>query len=477
MQHKHWKSRTRMENSFLKGINHVHFIGINGSSMSGLAILLNERNIKVTGSDIEHTKSMQTLLSKGIHVYVPHDKNQVGNPDLIVFTAAISKNNEEYIYGLENNIPLMERAYLLSHLMDEHVHKVAISGAHGKTTATTLTAYLMENLGMDPTIHIGGEADFIGGSVKNSKSDYFVTEADEFKDSYLKLNPTIGVILNIDFDHVDWFGTFENMKKSFANFIEKIDKNGYLIACYDDQATKEVAQGAKCNLLFYGIGNKDLDYTAMDLEIDKTGRPSYNLYVKGKKICHVKLEAQGEHNALNSLAAIAVMDVLKADLIKTSQLLSTTHGPKRRFDLIGEVHDIKVYSDYAHHPREIEVTLETASKMAHNKIYAAFEAHTFSRVRRLFDHFVRSFKHADIAIIADIYNDRETTDTEVSGEILAKAVNEKVTKALYLPSYQAIEDYLYELAQPGDIIIVLGSKYLEGICKSLVDRLEKKFEV
>ena len=463
-----------MKVEFLKGINHVHFIGINGASMSGLAILLFEKGIKITGSDIEHTSTMDKLLSIGINVYIPHDSTKVGKPDLVVYTAAVHPDNVEYAYAAANNIPLMDRALLLGKIMDEYKYRIAISGAHGKTTTTTLTSYLLEQMGFDATIHDGGEAPFLNGNVKSGNSDYFITEACEFNGSFLKLNPYIGVILNIDFDHVDWFKTFDNMKKSFLEFANRIDKDGYLVACYDDEPAREVAQKVTCNVVYYGLENKYLDYTALNIEIDTQGRPSYDLYVKGKYICHVKLGAEGKHNALNSLAVIAVLGILGADLEKACTHLSYVHGAKRRFDLIGEADGVKVYSDYAHHPTEIAVTLETAKSMKHKKLYAAFEAHTFSRVKVLFNEFVKSFSHADMAIIADIYNDRENNDPEVSGKKLAEAVSLSGTEAIYLPSYQAIEDYLYEHVQSGDVVMVLGSKYLEKICKPLLERLGKK---
>lgn len=463
-----------MKAEFLNGIKHVHFIGINGTSMSGLAILLFEKGIKVTGSDIEHTHSMDKLLSMGIEVYIPHDAKKMGNPDLVVYTAAVHPNNVEYAYAEDNGIPIMDRALLLGKIMDEYKYRIAISGAHGKTTTTTITAYLLEQMGFDATIHNGGEAPFLNGNVKSGNSDYFITEACEFNGSFLKLNPTIGVILNIDFDHVDWFKTFDNMKKSFLEFANKIDKYGYLVACYDDESAREVASQAQCNVIFYGEDNTELDYCAKNIEIDLEGSASYDLYIKGKKICHVKLGSQGRHNALNSLAAIAVLDLLGADVIQACTHLTNTHGAKRRFDLIGTADGVRVYSDYAHHPTEIAVTLETVNKMAHKKLYAAFEAHTLSRVKMLFNEFVASFKYADLAIIADIYNDREAPDTEVSAQRLVKAINESGTKAIYLPSYKAIEDYLYEHVESGDIVMVLGSKYLESICVPLVERLEKR---
>ena len=321
-----------MKAEFLKGINHVHFIGINGSSMSGLAILLFEKGIKVTGSDIEHTHTMDKLISMGIEVYVPHDSKKMGKPDLVVYTAAVHSDNAEYIFAEKNNIPLMDRALLLGKIMDEFKYSIAISGAHGKTTTTTLTAYLLEQMGFDATIHDGGEAPFLNGNVKSGNSDYFITEACEFNGSFLKLNPYISVILNIDFDHVDWFKTFDNMKKSFLEFANRTDKDGYLVACYDDVPTREVASQVKCNVVYYGLNNTALDYTALDIVIETDGKASYDLYVKDVKVCRVSLGAEGIHNVLNSLAVIAVLDLLGADIHKASSHLSYIHGAKE--DLI-----------------------------------------------------------------------------------------------------------------------------------------------
>jgi UDP-N-acetylmuramate--alanine ligase len=264
------------------------------------------------------------------------------------------------------------------------------------------------------------------------------------------------------------------MKKSFKEFADRIDKNGYLIACYDDLPTREVAEQVKCNVIYYGENNKELDYSCVDVQIDDMGKPSYELYIRGKKACDVKLDVNGRHNALNSLAVIAVLDILGADVKEACGHLAEIPGAKRRFDLTGEAYGVKVFTDYAHHPTEIDVTLETASKMKHRKLYAAFEPHTFSRVKVLFDQFAHCFRYADFVIMADIYNDRETTDKDVSSELLTEAINAAGTEAIYLPTYKEIEDYFYDHVQEGDIVMILGSKYLECIAKPLFERLQKK---
>ncbi|MCK5812258.1 MAG: UDP-N-acetylmuramate--L-alanine ligase [Clostridiales bacterium] len=455
-------------------ISNIHFIGINGSSMSGLAEILIGLGYFVTGSDIEETKKVDYLRSLGAIIHVPQDEKKIGHPDLIVYTAAISKDNCEFIYAKEQHIELMNRKDLLAKLMVQFKYGIGVSGTHGKTTTTTFVAYLLEKCGFDPTIHIGGEAKFLNSNVKVGNSEYFVTEADEFTDSFLALSPYIGIILNIEHDHVDYFPKFEDMKRSFLAYAKLIHKDGYLIVCDDDENIHYLYEKVDCKLLKYGLNNKKLDYTAMDLSFNELGYPSFTLIIQGKEMGQVTLGMPGKHNVLNVLSAIATCHVLEGDIKKILKALVTLSGAKRRLDVRADINGIKVIADYAHHPTEIKVTLETVSNMAHNEIYAIFEPHTFSRVRYLYDDFVTCFSQADHVILAPVYNDREKEDPINNSMNLAKDIKKSGKDAIYLTSYDDIRNHLIKVMKPGDIIMILGSKFIEGVANQLGDYLRNQ---
>ena len=455
--------------SLTKEIKTVHFIGIGGVSMSGLAQILMEMGYNISGSDIEVSKFTEKLTGLGARVYQPHDSNLMGKPDLVVYTAAVHPDNCEYRRAEEIGIPILNRADLLGEIMRAHKYGIGISGAHGKTSTTTMVSYLFERCGFDPTIHIGGEADFINGTVKTGNGNYFITEACEYTDTFLKLNPYIGIILNIDYDHVDWFSDLEDMQQSFLEFAQLIPNDGYLILCHDDENSRFLEKSVDCNIVRYGLNDKSLEFTAIDLEFDSEGKASFDLYSYGEKLTRVKLNIPGTHNVLNVLSAVASCIICggKADDIKAA--LVDMIGPRRRFELKSDVNDIKVFADYAHNPAEINGTLEIASNMKHREIWAVFEPHTYTRVLVLFDDFVNSFGYADHVIMADIYNDREETGTEVSSQLVAKKVAEKGKDSIFLPDYESIANHLYKNMKSGDIAVILGSKFIEKVADLLSD--------
>lgn len=453
-----------------KSVKTVHFIGIGGVSMSGLAEILMGMGYKITGSDIEVSKFTEKLKALGARVYQPHDADKMGHPDLVVFTAAVHPENCEYQRAEELGIPILNRADLLGEIMRAHKIGIGISGAHGKTSTTTMVSYLFEKCGFDPTIHIGGEADFINGTVKNGNGNYFITEACEYTDTFLKLNPFIGIILNIDYDHVDWFSDLKDMQQSFLEFAQLIPKDGYLIVCHDDTNSVFLEDSVECNVIRYGLNDKSLEFTALDLEYDPDGKASFDLYAYGEKVSRVKLNIPGTHNVLNVLSAVASCMICGGKTADIKSALDDMKGPRRRFELKSDAKGIKVFADYAHNPAEINGTLEIASKMKHRDIWAVFEPHTYTRVLVLFDDFVNSFGYADHVIMADIYNDREETGTEVSSRLVAEKIAEKGRDSIFLPDYKTIADYLYKNMKSGDIAVILGSKFIEKVSDLLAEK-------
>jgi UDP-N-acetylmuramate--alanine ligase len=460
----------KIENISDTKIRKVHFIGIGGVSMSGLASILMGMGFEISGSDIERSKFTENLSSAGARVYLPHDADKMGNPDLVIHTAAVHKDNCEYRKALELGIPILNRAELLGRIMKSHKYGIAVAGAHGKTTVTTMVSYLFERCGFDPTIHIGGEAEFIGGTVKNGNGEYFITEACEYTDTFLQLNPYIGIVLNIDYDHVDWFEDLAAMKRSFLAFAKLIPEEGYLILCHDDADTVFLEDAVDCNVIRYGLDDKSLEYSACDLEFDADGKASFDLYIGGVNKGRTGINLPGRHNVQNALSAIAACDICGGDLNSVLKALGKMEGPKRRFELKSDLRGIKVFADYAHNPAEIHSTLEIASKMKHREIWAVFEPHTYTRVLVLFDDFIKSFGYADHVITADIYNDREETGTEVSSKLMAEKISQAGADAIYLEDYESIARHLYENMEEGDIAVILGSKFIEKVADDLARR-------
>lgn len=459
--------------SLSKSVNTVHFIGIGGVSMSGLAEILMGMGYKITGSDIEVSKFTKKLTVLGARVYHPHNADEMGHPDLVIYTAAVHPDNCEYKRAEQLGIPILNRADLLGEIMRAHKIGIGISGAHGKTTTTTMVSYLFERCGFEPTIHIGGEADFINGTVKNGNGNYFITEACEYTDTFLKLNPFIGIILNIDYDHVDWFSDLRDMQQSFFEFAQLIPKDGYLIVCHDDFNSLFLETSVECNVIRYGLNDKTLEFTALDLQYDTDGKASFDLYAYGQKVSRVKLNIPGTHNVLNVLSAVASCMICGGKPADIKSALDDMPGPRRRFELKSDIKGIKVFADYAHNPAEINGTLEIASKMKHREIWAVFEPHTYTRVLVLFDDFVNSFGYADHVIMADIYNDREETGTEVSSLLVAQKIAQKGIDSIFLPDYQSITDHLYNNMKPGDIAVILGSKFIEKVADMLAERYKE----
>lgn len=451
-------------------INKVHFIGIGGVSMSGLAEIMLGMGFQISGSDIEVSKFTEKLKGLGARINLGHDAEKMGNPDLAVYTAAVHEDNCEYQKAKELGIPVMSRAELLGDIMKSHEYGIAVSGAHGKTTATTMVSYLFEKCGLNPTIHIGGEADFIGGTVKSGGEKYFITEACEYTDTFLNLNPFIGIVLNIDYDHVDWFSDLADMQQSFLEFAQLIPIDGYLIVCHDDINSIFLENKVDCNVIRYGLEDTELEYSALNLDYDEEGKASFDLYINGTLAGRPHLNIPGTHNVLNVLSAVAACHISGGSISGILEALETMMGPKRRFELRSDLKGIKVYADYAHNPAEIHGTLEIASNMEHREIWAVFEPHTYTRVLVLFEDFINCFGFADHVIMADIYNDREETGTEVSSRLLAEKISESGKDSIFLPDYKSITDHLYKNMKSGDIAVILGSKFIESVADMLAEK-------
>lgn len=453
-------------------IKTVHFIGIGGISMSGLAEILLDAGYNVSGSDIQDSSIIRKLKRDGALITIPHNAESVTGADLAVYTSAVKDDNPEIIKAKELNIPLMDRATFLGKIMKEYSYGIAIAGCHGKTTSTSMVSIIFKNAGLDPTVLLGGELDAIGGNVRIGKSSYFITEACEYMENFLKFYPFFGVILNIDEDHLDYFKGLQHIKETFIKFAQLIPKEGCLSLCADNSHAMEVLNHVNCNVVTFGI-ESEADYMAKDIEFDKFGHPSFRVIRRGKDLGIFKLRTPGFHNILNSLSALTVSDFFGISTKITKDSLLEFVGTHRRFDIKGTVNDITVIDDYAHHPTEIRVTLNAARKFPHNKLWCIFQPHTYTRTKHLMKKFADSFHDADHVIITDIYAAREKDTGEIHSKDLADEANNISGNVIYMKEFADIAEYVAKNAEPGDMIMTVGAGSITNLGPMIMEKLHQ----
>lgn len=433
----------------------IHFIGIGGISMSGLAEILLERNYKVSGSDMKESNITDKLKKNGANIYIGHNSSNVEGADLVVYTAAISPDNPELIKAKQDNIEMMDRAEFLGHVMKGHMHNVAISGTHGKTTVTSMISYVTIYAKLDPTILVGGELDLINGNVLAGKSEYFITEACEYKASFLKFYPNVGIILNVEEDHLDYYKDIEDIKIAFNHFGKLIPNNGYLIAYCEDTNVMEVIKDLDCNIITYGFNNGDI--TASDIHYDDKGCASFDVYENSNKLFSLQLKVPGKHNVLNALATVGACRSLNIDNNAIVNGLQDFNGTRRRFELKGVKNGVTVIDDYAHHPTEIKATLSTALNYPHKRVVCIFQPHTYSRTLTLFDEFTKAFDFTDNLILADIFAAREKDTKIISSDMLGDKLRQNGVNCINMHSFSDILSYIKKDLKEGDLLLTVGA--------------------
>lgn len=433
----------------------VHFIGIGGISMSGLAELLLSYGFKVCGSDKAKSKLTDKLESLGAKIYIGQRSSNIEHPDLVVYTAAIGDDNPELLRARELHLPLMDRAEFLGYIMKGFTRNIAVSGTHGKTTVTSMVSLMLLNAHFDPTIMVGGELDAIGGNFKSGKSEYLVAEACEYKGSFLKFYPYIGVVLNIDADHLDYYKDIAEIQEAFLKFAMLIPRDGLLVGCADDCRVTKIMESIECNKVTYGINNGD--FIPSNISYDSKGCASFNVIFKGELVGDFKLSVPGEHNILNSLASIATCNFLGISYDNMAESLHEFTGTHRRFEKKGEINGITVIDDYAHHPVEIMASLKAAKNYPHGKTYCVFQPHTYTRTISLFNEFANAFGNADKLILVDIYAARENDPGIINSEMLCDAVLKNGVDAVYKSSFDEAIEYIKDNIKPGDLLITMGA--------------------
>lgn len=453
--------------------NHIHFIGVGGISMSGLAEILLIEGYRVSGTDAKETAIIKRLENLGAEIYIGHKKENINGADLIIYTDAISSDNEELTAASAAGINCVDRATFLGALMRNYKNSIAVSGTHGKTTTTSMIATITNHSSLKPTILLGGELDDIGGNVKLGTKEYLLTEACEYKANILKYFPSTAIILNMDKDHLDYFKSMDHIVDTFIGYGKNLSSDGYLIINNDDPNAYRVIEKTPAKVITFGIDN-DCNFKAENITYSSEGYPSYTLNINNEKFYNVELSVMGLHNVYNSLATIAATYIYGVPIELILEFINFYKGVHRRLELIGHINDIKVMDDYAHHPTEIVASLQAIKKSAKGKIYCVFQPHTFTRTKMLLDSFAESFKDADEIIIADIYAARELDNGEVHSKNLAQRIADKGSNSIYLGSFDEIQDYLMKNAKDNDIILTMGAGNVYQIGRTILELSAKK---
>ena len=436
---------------------HIHFIGIGGISMSGLAEILLGEDFKVSGSDSKESPLTDSLTRKGARIfYGQRASNITDDVELVVYTAAIHPDNPEYASAVEKGIPMLTRAQLLGQIMRNYDTPIAVSGTHGKTTTTSMISQILLEADADPTISVGGILPSIGGNIRVGQSETFVTEACEYTNSFLSFFPKISIILNMDADHLDFFKDIDDIRHSFRLFAEKLPADGTLIINSDTPHYEDIIRDLPCEVITYGLEH-EADYTATDITYDTFGHPTFTCLHHGETTGTFSLKVPGIHNVSNALSVIALGEKLGMDDATIQKGLINFTGTDRRFQFKGNIGDITVIDDYAHHPTEIKATLKAAKHYPHRKLWCVFQPHTYTRTKAFFQEFAEALSHADHVILADIYAARETDTLGVSSEALSDAIRSLGTDSHYFPSFAEIETFLKENWNAGDLVLTMGA--------------------
>ena len=447
---------------------HIHFIGIGGISMSGLAEILLKEHFTVSGSDMKPSDLTKHLASLGATIFYPQKAaNIMDGIDVVVYTAAIHEDNEELMEVRRRNIPALTRAQLLGQLMRNYTTPVCISGTHGKTTTTSMLSHILLSGKTNPTISVGGILPIIGGNIRVGDSEIFVTEACEYTNSFLEFFPKIGIILNVEEDHMDFFKDIDDIRSSFHRFAAKLPQDGTLIVNKNIEQLEAIVDGLSCRVITYSE-TQDADYTAKNITFDKLGNASFDLVKYGELLGRIQMSVVGMHNVSNALSTIAAADIMGIPLESIRDGILSFTGTDRRFQLKGTRNGVTIIDDYAHHPTEIRASLTSARNYPHRDIWCIFQPHTYTRTKAFFHEFAEALTLADHVILTDIYAARETDTLGMTSEALAEDVKRLGTDAYYLSSFEAIENFVLEKCIHGDMLITMGAGDVVNIGNSLL---------
>ena len=448
--------------------HHIHFVGIGGIGMSGIAEVLLNLGYRVSGSDLRDSAALERLRGLGASVTVGHRPENVSDAAVVVTSSAVAGDNPEVVEAERRLVPVIPRAEMLAELM-RMKYSVAVAGAHGKTTTTSLVAAVMSEAGLDPTVVVGGRLASLGSNARLGQGEFLVAEADESDGSFLLLAPTIAVITNIDREHMEHYGTAEALDRAFLDFANKVPFYGAVVACLDDPRVQDVLPGIRKRIITYGL-SAQADLCARHLHW-APGQTGFEVLWHGERVGEVTLRVPGKHNVCNALAAVAVGIELGVAPEVACRALSGFGGVDRRSQVIGEAGGVLVMDDYAHHPTEIQALLGALRESYDRPLVAVFQPHRYSRTRDLFERFVTSFYAADRVLVTDIYPAGEAPLPEVSAEALAEGIRAHGHKeVMYLPDLDTLPERLQTLLEPGDLVVTLGAG---NVCQAGVELLRR----
>ena len=453
----------------LKQYKNVHMIGIGGVSMSGIAEILHFWGFHVTGSDSTESETTNQLIKNGIQVTIGHDLENLAKADVVVYSAAIRKDDIELVRAHELNIPTIERGTFLGKITKAFRNSICVSGTHGKTTTTSMISMCFLEAHKDPSIQVGAYLKPIHGNYRVGSSEYFIIEACEYVESYLKLFPKAEVILNIDNDHLDYFGTLDNIVTSFGKYIGLLPEDGLLVINWDDEHCRQIAKNATCKVVTYGIENSSANFIARNIVFDKNGFANFDVYYNNTFYKTIQLSVPGMHNVMNALACIAVCHEYGIEKENMKMALLKYTGAHRRFEYVGSFNKgVSVYDDYGHHPTEILATGKALKQKSYRQSWVVFQPHTYSRTKNLLDDFAKALLNFDNVIITDIYAAREDNIYGISAQDLVDKVQSYGKKALYISDFNEIVKYLKERTIENDIVLTLGAGTVTNIGPMLV---------
>ncbi|RMA93095.1 UDP-N-acetylmuramate--L-alanine ligase [Hydrogenothermus marinus] len=444
-------------------VKNIHFVGIGGSGMNGIAHVLLNLGFNVSGSDLKESSTVLNLKNMGAKVFIGHNPKNVIGADVVVYSSAVKEDNPEIVEAKKLGIPVIPRGEMLAELM-RFKYGIAIAGSHGKTTTTSMVGTILAKTGYDPTIVIGGKLETFGSNAKLGRGDFLVAESDESDGSFLRLSPTIISINNIDLEHVGYYKDLDDIKKAFIDFANKIPFYGAVALNIDDKNIKDILPSIEKRVIKFAIEDKNADIVAYDLNLEN-GRYRFKVNDFGE----IHLSIPGKHNIYNALASISIATELNIPFCVIKETLENFKNANRRFDIKFDG-KIKVIDDYAHHPSEIKATISAANDMYQNKnrLITIFQPHRYTRLASLFDEFVDSFKDSDIIIITDIYSAGEKQIEVVSGEKLAETIKEKLNKQVYFAKYLSdVENITKDIIKENDVILVLGAGNITQVAESL----------
>jgi len=450
-------------------VRHVHFIGVGGIGMSGLAEILRTLEFDVSGSDLRESENTRNLQRLGVRIDVGHRAENVRGADVVVYSSAVAPENPEMIEAKALGIPVIPRAEMLAELMRVK-YGIAIAGSHGKTTTTSLVATVLRAAGFDPTVVVGGRMAALGSNARLGAGDLLVAEADESDGSFLRLSPTIAVVTNIDPEHLDFYNDHETLKNAFVTFIEKVPFYGLAILCLDHPHVQDLLPRIGRRHVTYGL-SPQADYHARAIQFRGLST-TFVAYKREEPLGEFAVRMPGQHNVLNTLSAIAVADELEVPLDVVKHALATFHGVARRFTIVAEVGGVALVDDYGHHPAEVEATLRAARGAYGGRIIVAFQPHRYTRTAHLFDEFTRAFNDADVVMLTDIYPAGEAPIPGITAERLAKAVAEHGHHHVsYVGDRAELCDRIAREARSGDVVIALGAGDINKILPVVASEL------